>query len=262
MKIYRLTTVFALALASIASAALPQPIGYVSDYIGLLDRQQVERITQAAKAIEASTGAEIAVIVQDTLGEYYSVEELALAYLTEWKVGKKGQDNGLVFLLVVDESRQHGQYRFETGRGLEGDLPDGRLGQIGREELVPFFRQGDYGGGLLSAVYRVGEILGADMGASRPQKPKTKGIPALGIIIAIIVFFMIFGGRGRGGRSGISGGTGGSDLLWLLLLGSMGGRHRGGSGGFGGGGFGGGGGGFGGFGGGGGGAGGGAGGSW
>ena len=89
MKIYRLTTVFALALASIASAALPQPIGYVSDYIGLLDRQQVERITQAAKAIEASTGAEIAVIVQDTLGEYYSVEELALAYLTEWKVGQE-----------------------------------------------------------------------------------------------------------------------------------------------------------------------------
>ncbi len=262
MKKRHLLALISAIWLNVAFAELPQPLGYVSDYADLLSRQDIDRVTQAVTAIEASTGAEIAVIVQDTLDENITMEEQALAYLSGWKVGKKGQDNGLVLLLVVDKSHQHGQYRFETGLGLEGDLPDGRLGQIGRENLIPYFRQGDYGGGILAAIVNIGEILGADMTASRPAKPKTKGIPALGIIIAIIVFFMIFGGRGRGGH-GIRSGVGGSDLLWLMLLGGMGGRHRGGGwGGLGGGGFGGGGGGFGGFGGGGGGAGGGAGGSW
>jgi uncharacterized protein len=262
MKFYRLMTFSVLALTVPVMASLPRPLGFVSDYAGLLGRQQVDRITQAVSGIEASTGAEIAVIIQDTLGEYATVEELALAYLSEWKIGKKGSDNGLVLLVVVDQSRQHGQYRFETGRGLEGDLPDGRLGQIGREDLVPYFRQGDYGGGILAAVVRIGEVLGADMSASRPERPRGKGISALAIIIAVIIFFMLFGGAGRGGRRGISGGMGGSNLLWLMLLGGLGGRRGGG---FGGGSFGGGGGfggGFGGFGGGGGGAGGGASGGW
>jgi len=261
MIIYR-SIIVMLMLTSVSAASLPKPKGYVSDYMGLLDGQSVGRITQAIQAIEASTNAEIAVIIQDTLGEHGTVEELALAYLSEWKIGKKGVDNGLVLLVVIDQSRKHGQYRFETGLGLEGDLPDGLLGQIGREEMVPYFRQGDYGNGILSAVARIGEILGADMSASRPHKPRTRGLPSLGLILGILAFFVIFGGIGKGGRRG---GSGGSGLLWLLLLGSMGGgRQHGGWGSFGGGGFGGGGsgGGFGGFGGGGGGAGGGASGGW
>ena len=238
-----------------AYAALPRPIGYVSDYVGILDNKSISEISRAIEAIEASTGAEIAVVLQDTLGEFASVEEMASAYLFEWKVGKKGKDNGLVLLIVTDRSASHGEYRFETGLGLEGDLPDGLLGQVGREELLSRFRSGDVGGGIFAAVYRIGTILGADMGAVQHKKPRSGGSGIGALVFMIIIFFLIFGSRGRRGG-------GGSNLLWLLLLSGMGGdRGRGGfGGGFGGGGFGGGG--FGGFGGGGGGAGGGASGRW
>jgi uncharacterized protein len=253
VRTFKLTFVILLVTALTAIAALPQPQGYVSDYMGLLDSQSRSQITQAIETIERSSGAEIAVIVQDSLPANTTIEEEALAYLSGWKIGKKGQDNGLVLLVIDDEANHYHSYRFETGLGLEGQLPDGLLGQIGREEMVPRFRSGDYGNGILAAVIRMGQVLGVDMGAA-PKPPKNnKGVQGLGaLIFFIIIFILIFGGRGRG----MSGG--GSSLFWLMMLGNMGGRRGGG---FGSGGFGSGGG-FGGLGGGGGGAGGGATGSW
>ncbi len=237
-----------------ASAGLPPPQGYVSDFMNLLDSQSRIRITDAIQTIEQGTGAEIAVIIQDSLPANTSIEEQALAYLTDWKIGKKGQDNGLVLLIIDDETNRYHAYRFETGYGLEGQLTDATLGQIGREEMVPRFRSGNYGDGVLAGVIRIGQVLGADMGAVPKPKKRSSGAQGFGaLIFVIIILMMVFGGRGRGLG-------GGSSLFWLMMLGGMGGGRRGG--GFGGGGFGGGGGGFGGFGGGGGGGGGGATGSW
>lgn len=227
---------------SVSHAGLPRPLGWVSDYAGLLDENTVTQISSVLASINASTGAEIAIITQNSFEEYGTIEEMALAYLSGWGVGQKGQDNGLVLMIVIDEATGYRAYRFETGYGLEGDLPDGLLGQIGREEIVPRFRQGDYGSGILAAVVRIGNILGADIAVAPPQKTVKRrgGIGSL-IFLAVVLILML---SGRGRRSG---------LFWLLLLGAMGGSRRSG-GGFGGGGFGGGFGGFGGGGGGGGGA--------
>lgn len=244
------TLAFALLLFNVSLASIPRPLGWVSDYAGIFDRAGVNQITQAIQSIKASTGDEIAVVTQDSLGEFGSPEEMALAYLEKWGIGEKGKDNGLLILILYDKSTNLKDYRFETGMGLEGDLPDVLLGQIGREEMVPRFRTGDFSGGVLASVIRIGNILGADLGRvpAAPRNPikRKKGI---GSLIFFILFVVVLLGRGRRGGG----------LLGLLLLGSMIGP-RGRSGGFGGGGFGGGG--FGGFGGGGGGAGGGAGGSW
>jgi uncharacterized protein len=253
MNKFNTTLLLLILMISPALWALPRPQGYVSDYMDLLDAQSVGAITDVIRSIEASTGAEIAVIIQDSLESNTAIEEEALQYLSGWKIGKKGEDNGLVLLVVDDKVHNIHNYRFETGRGLEGQLPDGFLGQVGREEMVPWFRSGDFGKGILSAVIRIGNRLGADLNASPPRKA-TKGVPGIAGLIFFIVMMIIFSGLGRGRRGGA-----GSGLFWLLMLSGMGGRRGGG---FGSGGFGGGGGGFGGFGGGGGGAGGGATGGW
>ena len=49
-----------------------------------------------------------------------------------WRMGKKGSDRGVLILLAVDEHK----YRIDVGYGLEGILPDGKLGDIGRA-MVP-----------------------------------------------------------------------------------------------------------------------------
>lgn len=242
MKSLTAAVIIVIVLSSISLAGIPRPLGWVSDYAGLLDGSSINQLTGVLASIKTSTGVEFAVITRNSLDEYGAIEEMALAYLTGWGVGGKDQDDGLVLLIVMDEATGLKAYRFETGYGLEGDLPDGLLGQIGREEIVPRFQQGDYGGGILAATIRIGSILGADMTAAPPIRTARgkRGIGSL-IFIAMIII-MAFSRRGR--RSG---------LFWLLLLGVMGGPRRSG-GGFGGGGFGGGFGGFGGGGGGGGGA--------
>lgn len=225
---------FAVMSSSPSMAGLPRPLGWVSDYANLLEPNEVQKIDAVIQSMNRSTGVQIAVVTQNSLGDYASIEEMGLAYLEGWGVGGKDEDNGLVLLVVVDPKSDYKQYRFETGYGLEGNLPDGLLGQIGREEMVPRFQNGQYGAGIMAALVRIGGILGADTSAkTSPQSPvRRKGIGSL--IFLLFFLMLIFSRRGRG-----------SGLLWLLLLGGLGGSRRSG-GTFGGGGFGGG---FGGFGG-------------
>ena len=48
---------------------------------------------------------------------------------------------------------------FETGYGLEGVLPDVVCYRIGMQELVPQFKEGRYGQGLINAVNRIQQTL-------------------------------------------------------------------------------------------------------
>jgi uncharacterized protein len=170
----------------------------------------------------------------------------------KWKMGRKGSDRGLLVLLAVDDHK----YRIEPGYGLEGILPDGKVGDIGRE-MVPYLRANDYDSAVSQTVDEIAQVIAADakvtldeVPALQQQAPRrhSSGIGALQVIfILIVVALYLLRVLGSWGLFGVWG------------LGLMGGGMRGG-GGFGGGG-GGGGGGFGGFGGGGFGG-GGAGGSW
>jgi len=247
------TITLLILYATSALAVLPRPLGQVSDYAGLIDSQSKSQLDAALSIIEANSGIEIAVVTRKSLDDYGSIEEMGLAYLEGWGVGKRGKDNGLVILVVYDPSSDIKGYRFESGYGLEGELPDGLLGQVGREEMVPFFQQGEFGKGILSAVIRISKILNVNLQMA-PPKGRVRERNGIGSVLFILFIILVVLGRRGGGRAG----------LLFLLLGGMGGFRgpggfRGGS--FGGGGFGSGGGGFGGFGGGGGGG-GGASGSW
>ncbi|MEE9555298.1 MAG: TPM domain-containing protein [candidate division Zixibacteria bacterium] len=241
MRRFILPVLLLIIMTSQVSANLPRPLGWVSDYAGIIDNNSANSLNKAIMSINASTGVEIAVVTRNSLGEFGSVEEMGLAYLEGWGVGRKEKDDGLIILVVFDKTTDYKRYRFEAGYGLEGDLPDGLLGQIAREELVPRFQQGDFGGGVLASVIRIGNILGADLNIATPTSVKRKGRSIIPFVFFLIL--LLSASRRRRGSGG---------LFWLLLLGGLGGSGRGG--GFGGGSFGGGG--FGGFGGGGGGGGG------
>jgi uncharacterized protein len=211
----------------------PDPLGYVSDFAGIIPDQDEVRMTSVISELREKTTAEIAVVTMLDIGGQ-SEEIYANELFRAWGVGVKGKDNGILLFLTMQERR----FRIETGYGLEGILPDGLLGQIADERIIPSLREGQYGEGLLSGTLAVAQIIAADAGielssvTDLPPPPTTTSpgnkpfrIPFLVIILLI---FLIFGGR--------------MGLLPLLLLGGLP-RGRGG---FGGGGFGGG---FGGFGG-------------
>ena len=219
-----------------AAQQMPQPQGYVSDFAGIIPAEYETRITAVCEQLDKQTTAEIAVVTMPDIGGQ-SEELYATELFQRWGIGKKGKDNGILLFLALAERR----FRIETGYGLEGLLPDGRLGQIADERMIPFFRQGQYGQGFYSGTVAIAEIIAADAGVrlsveNPPQAPPPGNGGArsfrIPVFLILLIIFAVFGGR--------------LGLLPLLLLGGMP-RGRGGfGGGFKGGGFGGG---FGGFGG-------------
>ena len=222
---------------------LPKPTDYVSDYAHVLSPQAIARIDRLAGELDHSkANAQIAVVtVHNINGE--DRDDYVNRLYHQMGIGGKGTDRGiLIFLSVEDHQR-----RIEVGFGLEGILPDAKVGDIGRE-MVPYLRQNDFDNAVLLAVGQVGQVIAQDAGVSlnqespegMAQQPGRRvarhGSPFGGFIL-LIILMVIFGGSWIGRL-----------LFGGLLLNSLGGGWRGGGWG-GGGGDSGGGGGFGGFGG-------------
>jgi uncharacterized protein len=136
--------------------AVPEYKGYVTDNANVLG-EWAPQIEELIKEIEKNTTAEIAVLTIDSL-EGRNLEEYSLEIAQSWGVGKKDKDNGLLILISYKDKK----YRFETGYGLEGTLPDAKTGRIGRTILTPYFQQGKYGQGVYEAVKEIQGLLAND----------------------------------------------------------------------------------------------------
>lgn len=157
---------------------------WVSDMAGVIDAGTERQINALVNSLEQKTGAEIAVVTIRR-SEGRTPKEFATELLNRWKIGKKGEENGVVVLLVMDVRR----IEVETGYGIEATLTDGRVGEILDREVIPKFKQGDYGGGLLASVQAMANLIaGESSGYSASER-------AAGAR----------GGRGSGSDKGFSG---------------------------------------------------------
>ena len=228
------------------SQKLPSPQGFVNDFAGLIDSRTEATMTAIAEEVRDKTGAEIAVVTVKSMAPYGSIEQFAIELASQWGVGEKGKDSGVVLVLALDERKT----RIEVGRGLEGAIPDGRAGRILDSTMIPKFSRGDYAGGFLDGMQVVASIVaeefGVDLGsfdASAVEDNSARSGSRPGTyspFLSVLLLFLIAGGRW---------------FLWPLLFagaargrrgfygGGFGSRSSGGGGfsGFGGGGFGGGG---------------------
>jgi uncharacterized protein len=229
-----------------------KPQGYVNDFAGVLSAQAKDKLTALCAEVEQKAKAQIAIVTVSSL-EGESVEQYSFDLATQWGVGPKQKDRGVLILVAPNDRK----YWTQVGYGLESILPDGKVGGFGRE-AVPFLRQNDYSGAALLITQRVASVIAEDQkvtldtlsGASRPA-PETDTTPSPFInlaplmpIILIFIFFLVlgflarlfFGGsvRSRRGAGWWMGGPwygGGS----MGGGGSWGGGGGGGFGGFGGG---------------------------
>ncbi len=211
---------------------LPRPTDYVSDDAHVMSPQVIDQINHLCGEVDHEAHAQIAVVTIDTLnGE--PIQQYAVELEDAWKVGPKGSDRGVIVLIAVKDRRRW----IETGYGLEGILPDGKVGEISRQ-TVPMLRNNDFDGAMLLAVDEISQIIAQDAGVklqpltrwgAQPQQPHASaGQVAGGIVFLIlVVLFLVW--------------AGGHGLLGFLLGMFLGGGGRWGGGGFGGGGFGGGG---------------------
>ena len=245
-RLFSVVVVFAFASVLPAERVqdLPKPTDYVSDFAHVLSPAAIARIDGIARQLDRPpANAQIAVVTVHSL-EGEDAADWANQLEDKWKIGKKGSDKGVLILLAINDHRR----RIEVGYGLEGILPDGKLGDIGRS-VVPFLRQSDYDDAAISEVRQVAQVIAADANVSLDDAPAPapsrhvarRGFPLGGIIFFLIILLLFGGFRFLAFLFG-----------WNLLTGGYRrgpfiGGGWGGGGGFGGGDGGGGGGGFGGF---------------
>src|SRR5512147_2401655 len=167
-----LIALLAWAVGSPARAAdpvIPAPTGYVNDRAGVM-AGWAEKTEALCRDIERATGAQVAVLtVKSTEG--IPPQQYAQLVFDRWRIGKKGKDDGVLVLVAVGDRKLW----IATGYGVEGVLPDGKVGEIRDRDIVPYFRKGAFGEGIRNGVAAVGAVLGAGTApAPRAERPRSR----------------------------------------------------------------------------------------
>jgi uncharacterized protein len=250
-----------LLTAAVAAAQPPTPAltHTVNDFAKVIDEASKQELDRRIQSLYRGTGDVVVVATVPTFQPYADIREYAVKMFENGGkgIGEKGKDNGLLVVVAVEDRKVD----IEVGYGLEGFVTDGFAGQTIREAILPPFRQGQYGKGLVAGttrlINRIAEQRGVElqdvpreMPVGRPPSAGDFGSALKTLLFILFVLFLISRTSGRRRRRrywGVGPWSG-----WNSGVGPFGSGHGGFGGGFGGfgGGFGGGGGGgFGGFGG-------------
>lgn len=127
---------------------------HISNPDNILQPGTVNQIDTLLQRLEKKVSVEVAVVILQSIGDA-DLFEFSQNLFNTWGVGKKGNDNGLLLLMVM-ETRE---VRFHTGDGIEGALPDATCKEIQREFMVPEFKKGNYDAGLLAGLNEVARVL-------------------------------------------------------------------------------------------------------
>jgi uncharacterized protein len=259
--------------ASLAATAAPAPVpalaGRVTDLTGTLSAAERQALDAKLAAWEQASGNQLVVLLVPTTKPEV-IEAYSIRVAEAWKIGRKGRDNGAIFLIAKNDH----QMRIEVGYGLEGVLTDITSHRIIDETVAPLFREGKFAEGVNAGVDRIIAVVNS----GEPLSPVSRAAPAgsksgvdlqsllvlLLVVVPVVgsilsrIFGRALGSTVGGGVIGIGAwlvagsiaigiGAGVIAFLVMLLFSAAGGLGRSGGmwfpmgGGFGGGGFGGGG---------------------
>ncbi|MGH7383955.1 MAG: TPM domain-containing protein, partial [Candidatus Rokuibacteriota bacterium] len=189
-----LATLLLAALAGPGAAALsvpPPPDRRVNDYAGALAPADRDRLEQKLTAREATSRNQVVVAVFRSLqGE--SLEGFSIRLAQAWRIGQKGLDNGVIFLVFLDDRKM----RIEVGYGLEGSLTDAISSSILRDVVAPHFREGRTADGIAAGLDAIDRAI-AGTYARPPSSDRKRGSggfgwPELAAAFVVLVLISIF----------------------------------------------------------------------
>ncbi|WP_212757083.1 TPM domain-containing protein [Usitatibacter rugosus] len=209
------------ALSQDALVPVPKLTAHAIDQTGTLTVPELAAVEAKLAAFEAARGSQVAVLMVPTIGAE-PIEDFALRVTDAWKLGRKGVDDGVLFVIA----KQQRKIRIQTGRGVQGTLTDATSGRIIRERVTPAFRDGNFAAGIDAGV---DAILKAIEGESLPPvkagttSRKVDTLPSSGFDFLWLAFFgvpvvamMLRPMVGRAGSALATGGITGVGA-WLIL---------------------------------------------
>ena len=138
--------VFVVVLLLVATATAhaqqyPKATGHVNDYAHLLPDVIWRTLEQSLTQYKKDTSIEIAVVIVPTLNGQ-TTHEVSDQIWREWGIGKKGEDNGILVILVKDGAAGN-RMRIELGYGIQGYITGAEAGRM-LDRALPFYEQDDY----------------------------------------------------------------------------------------------------------------------
>lgn len=241
----------------------------VIDQAKILSDAEMQQLNQKILSLYQQGKAQVGVIIVPTTGQE-AIFDFALRAGEKWQLGSAKRDNGLLIAIAVNDRN----IQILTGYGLEGVLPDLVLSRIIRNQITPYFKQGQYAQGISAGLDEITRIVNLDPEIAQQAAQELKDrheqalhaqqakdntlMMALFILIAGVVGSFIIGKRLSASTAAVAatvaGLVNGAGLVMSLLLGvgvffllitslaqlifqmflSGGGRGGGGGGGFGG----------------------------
>ena len=239
MRPIRLALALALLAVSASGVALaalpipPPPVRRVSDFAGALLPADRDRLEARLAEREASSRNQVVVAIFRSL-EGESLEDYSIRLAQAWRIGQKGLDNGVIFLVFLNDRKM----RIEVGYGLEGALTDATSSSILSQVVAPRFREGKVADGIAAGLDAIDAAIKGEYRADgRRASSRDGSIPALipiGFTLLVILGIIISAQRNamrarRNGWTGGSRGWGGGPFIGGGGFGGFGGGSGGGS---------------------------------
>ncbi len=177
-----------LALWAAANAFALQPVpplqARVTDLTHTLTATQQQQLERTLTAFEQRKGSQIAVLMLPTT-QPESIEQYALRVSEQWRLGRKGIDDGALLLIAKDDRA----LRIEVGYGLEGALTDATAKRIISDIVTPLFKSGDFFAGIDGAITAMISVIDGEPlptpapSANAPQRSMGNALPLLFMLV-------------------------------------------------------------------------------
>lgn len=215
---------------SINTSPLPAPTSPVNDYAGVIDAATKAALEKRVIDFKTASGVELAVAVVNTTGDR-PIFDYSLAVARGWGIGSKEEDNPSALLFVAIDDRK---YFTQVSRNLEDELPDGLVGSLQREYLVPEFKKSNYAKGISDTIDAyIRTIESKRSGAATPTPAagtRSGGRTGAGgyglfccLAVILVIILIVWSNRGGGGgrksrrdNDRWGGGGFGATLPWII----------------------------------------------
>jgi uncharacterized protein len=201
-------TVPAVAAAADDGLAKIPPIARVTDLTHTLTPAQKSALDQTLAEFEQSKGSQIAVLMLPST-KPEEIEQYGIRVAEQWKLGRKGVDDGLILIVAKDDRR----VRIEVGYGLEGTVPDVIAKRVIKEIIAPHFLAGDFYAGIDDGVeHLIGLVDGEPLPAPPPSARRSRhggndwnSLLSIGFVLIFVVGGILVRVLGRVAGSGAVG---------------------------------------------------------
>ena len=170
-----------------AQERLRKPTGHINDFADVLDATTKERLEKVLENLSQRTGINFVVATVKTAGTE-DLYDYSLRIANDWAVGVPASANKSVLLVIAADN---GKFFTQATKVARADLPDGLIGEMGRQ-MRPKLESAGYSQGLLTGIQVFINILGerhnftfAELDPragenliAEQQRPRTVGSPA------------------------------------------------------------------------------------